>query len=498
MMKNTVFSKPEKTEFADASYYYILIVAGITFLYISFNSYTQVLYEHCLVIPCMLFLGAWLERRDSLPHIRRFLLPAAMVAWFLLLQIKRSNERANLDNIGLFLSVYLFAFPLASVLKDGDQKKALKIFAGSYLAAAAVMSVNGLLLVLDCLPGFFSEYVCWDGDRLSVFWHPNISACYLMIGIVLCTTFLEHAKSICSKTGLTILLVLMICALALTSCRTAIILTGGYLGASLFFMMIRHGKRWFFPGVLVVLVLIVVFYKGSMGLYQMNHDMLIKKYTQQYSEQVEPDAAQDSAPESEKISEEVYKEETDISQEQQAPIKVDPDTGAVSLTTNSPQGSIVKDFGTLNSRTRIWGAAWKALCENPSLLCWGVQNPGWCVSDYSSFPIAHMHNAWLECLLGMGMVGFLIAVLVTLITLWNCLVILLKHHRDIWKRNVALLTLCLMAASVLEPYLFYTSVSYKMIDFLFFLCAGYLIHWQEKDNRYILDRVCHRLPFAKI
>ena len=96
----------------------------------------------------------------------------------------------------------------------------------------------------------------------------------------------------------------------------------------------------------------------------------------------------------------------------------------------------------------------------------------------------------------MGAVGFLIAVMFTLITIWNILIVLLKHYQDIWKRSAAILVLCLLAASVLEPYLFYTTVSYHLVDMIFFLCAGYLAYWQE-DNRRILLWIRSRLSFLK-
>ena len=545
-MEKNFFSKSGKIGFADPSYYYILMAAGLIFLYASFRSYTQAFYECCSMVPCVLFLGAQQERRRNLEDRKRFLLPGAMVVWFLLLQGKRGIEHADLDNIGLFLSVYLFAFPMASLMQDGNKKKALRIFAGAYLAAAAVLSVDGLLLILDCLPAFLAEYVFWDGGRIAIFWHSNIVACFLMIGIVFCTTFWAHVKSLWSKMSLSLLLALMIGILMLTSCRTAIILTGGYLGSIFFFMMVRHGRKWFIPGVLVVLVVTVVFYGGAIRLYQANYDMLIKKYTQQYSEQIAYDASDFSAVETDIPSaetaepqeityaaedelvnaesaqknipaEEIYneedfyeedfyeedyyeedyyeEEESDDSQEERIPIEVDPDTGEVYLTTSSQQGAISSDFGTLNSRTYIWSAAKFAIRETPSILYWGIHNPGWYVSYYNFFPIAHLHNAWMQCLVGMGLVGFLIAMLFTLMTVWNCLIILLKHYQDIWKRNVALLALCLLVAAVLEPYLFYTSVSYHLTDFLFFLCAGYLAHWQEADNRDFLVMIISKISF---
>lgn len=570
MMKKMVFCRHMKIGFADPSYYYVLFTAILIFLYMTFPDYARGVYENCLILPCMLFLGIQQERRKKLEDRKRFMLSWIMVAWFLFLQCKRGIEHTDLDNIGLFLPVYLFAFPLSSLLQDGNPKKALKIFAGGYLAAAAVLSAEGLLLILNCLPFFLSEHIFWDGARLHVFWHPNIVACFWIIGIVFCTTFLESTESRWQKLGLSALLILMLGTLSLTSCRTAIILTGAYLGAMLFFRIIKHGWKWFIPGALAVLVITVAFYIGAKWLYDTNNDILVKKYTQQYAEQIAPENTMDTSSEmddsfveiaeteilneatevaktieaaettetmedvpvlegqeinaaitnseeeysaeehyEEPYPEDVYSEEEHYeeayyeedgsadNQEETIPIAINPDTGEVYLITDSAQGTIESDFGTLNSRTYIWSAAKYAIRETPSILYWGMHNPGWYVSFYNFFPVSHLHNAWMQCLMGLGLVGFLIAMIFTIIAVWNCLVILLKHHQDIWKRNIALLTFCLLVTSVLEPYLFYTTIDYNLTDFLFFLCAGYLAHWQERDNRCIIDKIRNRISSSK-
>lgn len=534
MKKTTVF-KTDGIGFEDSVYNYILLAAGMVLLYMAFPSFTRSIYEQCLIVPTMLFVGAMKNRRVDHNRKMHWILPGAMVAWFLILQVKREINNEGIDSIGLFLSTYLFAFPLASILQDGDKKKALKMFAGAYLAAAVLLSVHGLLLVLDRLPAGFSKYVYWDGSRLGVFWHPNIAACLLMVGIIFGTTFWTQAKTGWSKSGYAFLIVLMVVVQALTNCRTAIILTGGYLAAQVFFTIIKHGKKWILPGFLALAVLTVVFYLGCMQIYQANENAMIRKYTEQYAEQltagsvdsagydeedyvVETTEPEDNLPaedadagsgaeetvketeamqegigeesyEEENYEEENYEEALDEDQGETIPIATDPYSGEVYLITESAQGSIEEDFGTLNSRTYIWSAARFAIRETPSILYWGMYNPGEYVSYYNFFPISHLHNAWMQCLVGMGAVGFLLSVVFTLITVWNCLIVLVKHYQDSWKRNVALLSACLLVAAILEPYLFYTTRDYHLVDFLFFLCSGYLLHWQEKDNCRIIEKI---------
>ena len=510
MMKGKYIRKPETPDYAGISYCCILLAAGLIFAFMSFRGYVQSYYEHFLIVPCMLFVGIHLGLRGRAANKKRFILPGAMVAWYLFLQVKRFVESGVYTNFSLFLTVYLFAFPLACVMKDGNRKKILKIFAGAYLAAAILLTLFGSLLFLDRLPGIFEEHVYWEGGRLAIFWHPNITACLLMIGIILCVTFFSQGKRIWIKPLQILLLVPMLAMLALTSCRTVIILTGGYLGSIFFFMMVRHGKIWFVPGVLAVLVVTAVFYGGAVRLYQENYNMLLEKYTRQHSEYTGPVISAPPTASGGSSLTLVLLSETKVpgempggavqscgSRNVQASVEVDPATGEVYLGTGSPQGSFFEDFGTLNRRTEIWNAAKTAIQENPSIFWWGVHNPGVYVSEYNKFSVPHMHNAWLQCFMGMGIAGFLMAMLFTIRALWNSLVILLRHHRDVWKRNVALLTLCLMAASFVESYLFYTTVSYHLPDFLFFLCTGYLVQWQEEDNRRMRSWIRRRIPFVK-
>ena len=473
MMKKEIVQKMKKLGLWDPAYGCILIAAGVLFLYVSLYYFAYDFYEQFLPIPCMVFLGVLLGRGTQLKNKKVFILPAAMIVWFLITWMKRGVDAERVYSIGLFLTIYLFAFPLAFYLQDGNTKKALKIFAVAYLGAAAMLVAASVLLLLNWIPERISWAIFWDGARLQAFWHPNMTAAFLLIGTVLCVIFLSQSGSRWTKVALSMLLILMLGAIALTNSRTTIILTGGYLGACLFFALIKRGKKWFIPGVLAAAIVTVAFFAGAGELYQMNYDYLTGKHIQQQSEEYE-DAA----------THEVGNDAAETKEQ---------DAGEVHLSTNSPQRSFSKDLGSLNGRTSIWKAAIKAIREDHSILLWGVARPGPYVSTYGYFSVAHLHNAWMETLLGMGLPGLLLAVVFTVMTAWNCLMVLLKHHKDIWKRNVALLALLLLAASMLEAYLFYTYTDYHAFNFLFFLCAGYLAHWQEEDNRRILTAVRDRM-----
>ena len=431
-MKKEIMKRLEKLGYSDPVYGYILVAAGVVFLYISFYYFAHDLYEQFLPIPCMMLLGALQGRKTELKNKKMLILPGAMTAWFLIIWLKQGVDAERVYRIGLFFTIYLFAFPLASLLQDGEKKNALKIFAVAYLAGAAVLTAGTVLLILDWIPAYFSWAFCWDGTRLQAFWHPNMTACFLMIGTVFCVTFLSEVKTRWLKAGLFVLMAMMLGAMVLTNGRTTLVVTGGYLAVTLFFMIIKSRKKWLILGVVAVILVAAVILAGTGYFEQDNMDAPKEKSAQ--------------------------------------------------IQTNSPQGTFINDLGTLNGRTKIWESSMEAIRDDRSILIWGVERPGQRVSPYNSFKITHLHNAWIETLVGMGVVGFLIAVVFTLIIAWNCLMTLLKHYEDAWKRNVALLALLLMAASCLEPYLFYTYTDYHPYNLLFFLCAGYLAHWQKADN----------------
>ena len=137
---------PVKKGFSDSGYCYIAIAAVMACLFMAFMPFMMKIYEYGFVIPCMLWLGIQRERGRLSENRKSFILPGIMVAWFLLLQVKRGAEEVDVRNIGLFITVYLFAFPLASVLREQDGNRTLKMFAGAYVTAAAVLAADGLLI----------------------------------------------------------------------------------------------------------------------------------------------------------------------------------------------------------------------------------------------------------------------------------------------------------------------------------------------------------------
>ena len=450
----------ERLSGMDPVYYYIIPAAFFVFMGIAFGPFGSYLFEQVLIIPCVLFLHTMLSRPLQKDAKKAFVLSGILFAWFFLLQILRDLAFFEVYPFSTYFCSYFFAFPMAALLRDGEEKKGLKLFFIVFLAAGLWHATATLLLFLDWIPAYFNEYhVFWDGGRLNSFWHPNMAACFLMFSIAACLAFLQSATKKRTKLAFLACTLILLIPLALTNCRTVIILTGGLLGGAAFYTILKGRWKLLIPGLVVVCAMVLVVYTGSNRLYQAHREVLIAERRAEYLQQAE-EAGEEIAPDPE--------------------IKV-------SLGGTSGQGTLANDITSLNSRTMLWSASLTALRANPLYILFGVDNPGRHMSYFSTFPDHHTHNSWMEVLLGLGIPGFAIAMVFTVITLWNGIVILLKYPLDVWKRTTAMLTLCMMAASFMEPYLFLPPLDYYLFNFVFLLCAGYLLHWQEEDNRNMLQ-----------
>ena len=439
-------------------YFCLVLAAFCTFMGIAFGRFGAYAFDEVMIIPCVLFLSRVFPKSLSSGTKKVLGLSLLMLGWFLFLQIKRGLEYFQTYPFAPYFCAYLFAYPLASLMGDGEKKAGLKLFFATFVAASLCHVAATALLLLDWIPASLSEYhVFWDGTRLNSFWHPNMTACFLMFGIAACLAFLHSAKNKWAKLAWLAVILLILAAMALTNCRTVIILTGGILGGSAFYAILKGRWKLAPVALIVAFAILVLVYTGCGTLYSLHSDAI---YNEQLTE---------------------YLQEAGISPD---------DAEAFSnfeVETTSGQNSLVEDLSSLNSRTTIWNASFMALNANRSHYIFGVDHPGQHMSYFCPFFQSHTHNSWIETLLGLGVPGFMLAMVFTLLTLWNGIVILLKYPLDVWKRTTAMVTLCMLVASFLEPYLFLPPLDYYIYNFIFLLCLGYLVHWQAEDNRKILQ-----------
>lgn len=456
---------------SNVQFYYLLAAGIFQFLIMTLGYETYYVLEDYMILPSLLFLGAAFTQKITPTAKRQLLLCLLMVVWFLIAG-KHHAYMGRLSRPAWLLSVYLMAFPFASLTGDGRRQKGLNMVAVIYLAASLTLIVFSLLLFFDCLPQSLQKSVYWDGARLRAMWHPNITACIFMIGIAFCLGFGFQAKKRWLKWLLWAAAALQFVASGITNSRTSILLTCALIGGVLFFCIFNGSWKRFLAGIAAALVVMAALFFTASALYKGNNDRLIAKYTAQLqAAAAETTPAEADAPAA---------DETQPASAADLPVTVNESTGEVKLKGINGQGSFASDMRTLNGRTYIWRASLRAIREDPSILIWGTGYTGDIITPYNVFSVGHAHNSWAETLVGLGLPGLAIALIFTFSAVWSALCLLFRKGTDMWQKTIALLVICLLGAAFLEPYLFLSDRSYHFIDFLFFLCIGYMSQLREQ------------------
>lgn len=445
----------------------LLAVGIVEFLFITLESqFSYIGYylaETYLIVPCLLFLGYVLREKQTAFARRRFLLAVAAISWFVIVQCIHKLSGMENHPMATVFFVYLMAFPFAA-LADDRENLGLKWIGGMFIAASLVLVGYSLLLLLDWVPSGMQEILYWDGARLHALWHSNINACYWMIGIGFSAAFCAQAEKRWIKMLLLAAIVVQFLAMALTNCRTVLLMTGALFGGIAFFGIFRGGWKQFLLGLLAAAVLLVGSFKLSGAIFQWNNDRLIADLSMQ---QEDPEngaiSLRQQDPEIVLLSE---AEEDDALIDENRMLQGD-----------NEQGSLLEDLWSFNGRTEIWEAALTAVRDNKALALWGTEYVGTVISAYHWFPVVHSHNSWMEVLMRMGMPGLLLSLVFTAISVWSAVKLVFRKSTELWKKIIIMMTMCMMAAGFLEPYLFITNVYYHVTDFAFFFLTGYLDYW---------------------
>ena len=436
----------------------LLLAAGvIEFIFITlesqFSGIGYYLAETYLAVPCLLFTGYVLRERKTRFARRRLLLAVAAVAWFVIVQSIHKLSGMESHPMATVFFVYLMAFPFAA-LADDRTDAGLRWIGGMFVTASLVLVGYSALLLLDLVPSGMEDVLFWDGARLHALWHSNINACYFMIGIGFSAAFCAKTDKPWAKALLIAAIAAQFLAMALTNCRTVLLMTGALLGGIAFFRIFRGSWKQLLLGLLAAAVLLVGSFKLSGMLYQWNNDRLLASYS----------AEQESA-----SGEEILVKE---------------DTGII--LGDNEQGTLANDMRTLNGRTYIWKSALSAIRDNKVLALWGTEYVGTAISVYNPFEVVHSHNSWMEALMKLGLPGLLLSLVFTAVAVFSAVRLVFGQGVELWKKIIAMMTMCLLAAGFLEPYLFITNVYYHVLDFIFFFCTGYLDRWsngpKEQNN----------------
>lgn len=441
-------------------YFCLAAALGLEFLLMAFRGYGFYFIENYMVIPVMLFLGMAFGKKLIPLAQRQLWLSLVMVFWFFITQTMHYMMDMDVRSVGQFTSVYLLAFLFCSFTLDNHRQWGLQLAGIACIGAALMMVGFTALLVLDILPGFLRPHVVWDGARLQAFWHPNICAAIVMMGITFSIYFAAKVKKLWGKALLLAIVLVMFLVISLTNSRTSIFITCCIIGGTLFFLIDNHTCMRFLAGALVAAATILLLFNLSGAIFQFNNDRMVAQQLQ-----LEATTSEEGSDEG---ASEVF---------------VDPNTGKLALRTDAGQAPLFITMSNLNGRTDIWQTSLQVLLENPTVLLLGTDHSESLLSAYHRFAAAHAHNAWIETTLCLGLPGLVFALVFTLLAAWNVWNTFWSKQSDLGQRIIAMLVLCLLGAGILEPYLFFTEIFYHYTDFIFFLCLGYLIHWRSETSK---------------
>lgn len=479
----------------------LLVVGGIEFIFITMESlFSYIGYylaEDYIIIPCLLFLGIALSQKQTPLAKRSLQLSTLAILWFVIVQIQHKLSGMGTHPIGTVFLVYLMAFPFAAVAND-EHNIGLKLIGKIFIAASLILVLYTILLFWDCVPAFLQQYIYWDGARLHVFWHPNISACFFMIGIGFSAAFGVQSEKRITKVWMLILMIVQFAAMSLTNCRTTLLMTSAFFGSVVFFQLNKGDWKRTIAGLLAALLLTAVSFKISGTIYQYHNDRLISQIAAKFEDTQEADVPQETVSATTSSAEipadmiSTTEAATEPAYETAAPTEPTQDNlpehyisgEEIILVSQNGQGTLSNDLKTLNGRTGIWKATLSAIMDNRSLALWGTEYPDLAISAYNSFPVVHAHNSWMEMLIRLGLPGLLIALVFTGSALYSAFVLLFAKSVSMDKKIIVTMTMCIMVAGFLEPYLFITNVYYHTMDFIFFFCVGYLNLWRVQLSNF--------------
>ena len=462
---------------------YLLLGGGTVFLFVYleavFSEMGYFLAEKYLPVPCLLFFGSALTQRLSPLAKKSLLLSAVTVLWFAITQLRHELTGMDLRSFGIFAFVYLLGFPYAAVTEDGNACSGLKLMGKIYVAAALVSVLCTALLVADAVPERLAGAICYDGARVVALWHPNVGACALLLGIGFSLYFLVSVEKKWMKALLVAMIVLEFVAMVLTNSRTAVLLACGLMGGTLFFRLWTGGWKRFlaaFAAAIAAILLLFFLYDAMFDWHTQNriNDLLAQAETTETAVQ-NPAADAD-------ISAVVISEAEENAPDETAPevpngLKIDKETGELTLATGSGQSELSHDMKTLNGRTSIWKATIQAMQDDPDIRRWGSEYAYMEISYRNSFRVGHAHNAWLQTWILLGTPALLMSLVYTLAAVVNAVWLMFRKNMELNKKIVALMVMCMLAAGILEPYLFAGEMTTSFVNFLFFFCTGYLMQW---------------------
>lgn len=450
----------------------ILMMGVVEFLNMTDGCFPQIPVSVLMNVGIMLsLLGFWGITMLKTPRafLRRDVIWGIVMAlWFLVVEMNRRINYIPLQSLTIFLVIYLFALPFASVTQDQNHQIGIRLISGIYLGTAVLFMIFGLVLFAGGrLPGTLGGQVYWDGPRLFLIHHPNVTGRIFMIALALCMGFLGQIKNIYSKISMLLAALLLFAGIALTNCRAVILPSCCIVAGNVLFWICNKNRKGILLAVVTAMVVAAVAFWSSDCLYQWNRARLINQAAQQ--------TTQEQSLMTEASGPNMQDSNAEATRQEEVPGDKAPEWN-ISGNGNSSQPPLIQSLPTMNGRTEIWTAFLKKILDEPEILLRGTVDTRLVLKN------KHTHNAWLEALIMLGLPGFLLVLLFSWNATWASLRVLWRGSIGMFEKNIALLVLSMMIAALLEPCLFITYQEWSFFDFFFFLCLGYLTLWSKHQQ----------------
>lgn len=435
--------------------------------------------DYFIVIPGGLFMLLNLHRGINRKGRATFVLGFAMVVWSVVVELLRVLFGMDFFAPGETASFYALALPMAFSLEDEHRQWGITAFALLYVLTGVRLCVQAAGLIIGILQEPYSIFVFWDGPRLVQMFHPTTCAVLLMLGMGFCIALCLRTKKRWLQALLIVLVIVQFVVQSMTNGRNAVGFTSLMMGGFLFCAVRGTGWKRALVALVAGAALTAVVFMTSQTMYSIHErQMYDAAFRQVQTTQTEEAAVAEQTQKPEAAHEAEADDRLDQPVEfwEQAGEMLSQIDDQAVLTMENVQKSLREDLLTFNGRTTIWAEAVDGALRHPTILLCGTDSMVEVLAEGGKTHAEHTHNSYLETLYTFGLPGLVLALAITLLALRAAVLVLWKNA-DLWKSCVAVITLCLLGSSMLEPYLFAAKNYHHYICVLFLVAVGYLHQW---------------------
>ena len=435
--------------------------------------------DYFMVIPAGLFLLITLYKGIKRKGRATVVLGFVMAAWAVAVEVLRILFGMDFFAPGETAMYYGLALPMAFALEDEQRQWGITAFALLFVLTGIRLCIQAAGLILGVLPEPYTTFVCWDGPRLQQMFHPTNCAVVLMLGMGFCLALCFRTKKNWVRAVLIILAIAQFGVQCMTNGRNAAGFTSLMVGGFLFCAVRGTGWKRALVALVAGVALTAALFMTSQTMYSIHERRMYDAALQQTqtTQTEEADVAeQTQKPEAAHEAEADDRlDQPEEFWEQAGEMLSQIDDHAV-LTMENVQKSLREDLLTFNGRTTIWAEAVDGALRHPTILLCGTDSMVEVLAEGGKTNAEHTHNSYLETLYTLGIPGLVLALAITLLALRAAVLVLWKNT-DLWKSCVAVIILCLLGSSMLEPYLFAAKNYHHYICVLFLVAVGYLHQW---------------------